>query len=270
MKDNKPKKHHYVPQFILRNFCVGDNKRIYVFDKKKTNVFASSTKNIAHENNFYKDDDMGYQESTELKLGILENKCALIFERIISEESLININKIERVMICLFVTVQLTRTKSTREFLSGMNAQIAEWIRQSGYDPNRDIEGFKEQSPQEINESSINILRTIPGDLAKHLFDKEWSLLKSPKEEPFYISDHPVTMHNYYPRPGRGNLGLGLRGIEVHFPITPRLCLAFTCSTMIEEFREKVNDHKERVVQGTSFPVDITPKIGRASCRERV
>lgn len=258
MKHTKPKKHHYVPQFLLRNFCAGDNKKIYVFDKKKINVFSSSTKNIAHENNFYNDDGMGYQESTELKLGGIENQCAPIIERIINEESLININKLEQAMICLFVTVQLTRTKSTRDFLSGMNKQIAEWMQMSGFDPNLDVDGFIDQSPQEIKESSINILRTIPGDLAKYLFDKEWALLKSPKNESFYLSDHPITMHNYYPRLGRGNHGLSLKGIEVHFPITPSLCITFMCSRMIGEFRDKVKEQKRRAAQGTSFPVDLS------------
>ncbi|MCU7837707.1 MAG: DUF4238 domain-containing protein [gamma proteobacterium symbiont of Taylorina sp.] len=253
-----PKKHHYVPQFILRNFSIGKKKRIFVLDKRNLKVFTSHTKDIAHENHFYKDDEFGFEVDTETKLADLESECAPIFSRIISEESIKNINEFDRALICLFTTVQLTRTNNTREFLASMNKAIADWARKSGIDPNIDIENFYEQTEKEIKESSIKILRSVPGDTAKHLLDKEMVLVKSPKREPFYISDHPVVMYNHYPRQGRGNLGIGLKGIEIHFPISPRLCLMFICGETIEEIRSKVSEHNIRIRLGTAFPVDMS------------
>jgi len=49
----KPKKQHYVPQFILRNFAYGKSKKIWVFDKRNGKSFSSSVKNSACENYFY-------------------------------------------------------------------------------------------------------------------------------------------------------------------------------------------------------------------------
>ena len=258
MSKSEPKKHHFVPQFILNNFSVGKKKRLYVFDKAKLRVFPSHVRDAGHENYFYQDDDMGYDVKTEFKLGELESICAPVIKNIVKEQCLPRIGSAEHRILCLFVTVQLSRTKKTREFLSSFNRSIADWVCGFGGDPNRDVENFKELSTSEIKQSSINILRSIPGDLVKHLLDKEWSLLKSPKGEYFDISDNPVTMHNNYPRHGRGNNGLKLRGVEVYFPLTPRLCLNFMCSEMINEFRTKVNEHKFRITQGTAFPVDMS------------
>ena len=258
MKVSVSKKHHYVPQFILKNFCVGKKKRIYVFDKKKSNVFASHIRDAAHENSFYQDDGLGYEINTESKLATLESECAPIIEKIVSKESIKNIGKLEHELLCLFTTVQLSRTSNTREFLTSTNKIMADWFRHSGFDPNKDVENFREQTKSEIDKSAINILRSIPGELAKHLLDKECRLLKCPKGEHFYISDHPITMHNHYPRPGRGNHGLILKGIEIHFPLSPKLCLTFICADTIREIRSKVHDHNMRILLGTAFPVDMS------------
>lgn len=258
MKDSGPKKHHYVPQFLLKNFCVGKKKRIYVFDKKESIVFASHIRDAAHENSFYQDDGLGYEIDTESKLATLESKCAPIIEKIVSEESIKNVGKFEHSLLCLLTTVQLTRTNNTREFLASTNKIMADWFRQSGFDPNKDIENFQEQTKSEIDESAINILRSIPGDLAEHLLDKECRLLKCPKGEHFYISDHPITMHNHYPRPGRGNHGLRLKGIEIYYPLSSKLCLTFICADTIREIRSKVHDHNMRISLGTAFPIDMS------------
>lgn len=127
-----------------------------------------------------------------------------------------------------------------------------------GADPNRDVENFREMSETDIKSSSIHVMNTLPSELAQHLLDKELVLLKCPKGESFYISDNPVTMHNNFPRPGRGNLGLRLHGIEVHFPISPRLCISFMCSQMIANIRNKVREHNIRISLGTAFPVDLS------------
>lgn len=258
MKVSRPKKHHYVPQFVLKNFCVGKKKRIYVFDKKNSSVFASHIRDVAHENSFYQDDSLEYEIDTESKLATLESECAPIIKKIVSEESIKNVGKFEHALLCLLTTVQLSRTKNTRNYLASTNQLMADWLRRSGIDPNKDVENFREQTKSEINESSINILRTVPGELAGHLLDKECRLLKCPKGESFYISDHPIAMHNHYPRPGRGNLGIGLKGIEIHFPLSSKLCLIFMCADTINEIRKRVYDHNIKISQGTAFPIDMS------------
>ncbi len=258
MGDQTPKKHHYVPQFILKNFSVGKKRRIYVLDKLRSCVFAAHVRDIGHENYFYRDEISEQDDSTEEKLASLEAKCAPIFEQIILREKVEDLTDSERALVSLFTAVQLTRTWKTREFLSEFNRQLSDWIKSMGADPNRDVQNFREMSDSDIKSSSILVLNTLPGELAQNLIDKEIVLLRSPKGESFYISDNPVTMHNNFPRPGRGNLGLCLRGIEVHFPISPRLCVAFMCSDMVAEIRDKVREHNIRISRGTAFPVDLS------------
>lgn len=258
MVNKQPKKHHYVPQFILNNFRFGKKRNIYVFDKQKGSVFPSSIKNAASENYFYKDDGLNYDKDTETKLAELESLCTSIFGKIVKEESLATVSPYEHGTICLFVAVQKVRTNKTREFLSNINQVVSNWVKASGGDPNKDVENFREQSEKDVKDSSIKLLRTLPGEFAKDIYEKEWTLVKAPKGEYFYISDHPVTMHNHFPRPGRGNIGLRLKGIEIHLPISPKLCISFMCPKTVDEIRIKVNKHKAMMALGVCYPVDMS------------
>lgn len=256
--NNEPKRHHFVPRLILKNFCYGKKKNLYVLDKKTERVFPSSLRDAASENYFYDDREANYDKNTEAKLGELETLCAPIFDKIIREESLIHLTPYEHVVVCLFVAVQMLRTNENRKAMLQINQAICNWVRRSGYDPNKDVEDFKEMSKEDAKKFSIHILRTVPGEIAQNIFDKECCLVKAPKREEFYISDHPVTMHNNFPRPGRGNLGLALKGIEIHFPISPKLCISFMCSQTVDEIRVKVNKHRTMIASGTCYPIDMS------------
>jgi hypothetical protein len=75
-------------------------------------------------------------------------------------------------------------------------------------------------------------------------------LLKAPKRSPFYISDNPISLYNSVKRPGRGNLGLKVKGIEVQFPLTKHLCLSMVCPSLIEKIDQGVKkaERLERAV----------------------
>jgi len=256
--NREPKKHHYVPRLILKNFCFGTKNTIYVLDKKRGHVFTSSLEDTASENYFYNDRNANHEKNTETKLGELENLSVPIFDRINSEESLLHLTAYERGIICLFVAVQMLRTNNNRESMLKMNRAICDWVRRSGYDPNKDVEDFKEMSKVDAKQFSIAMLRTAAGQFAKTLFAKDYCLIKAHKLASFYTSDNPVTMYNNFPRPGRGNLGLALKGIEIHFPISPKLCLTFMCSQTVDEIRTRVNRYRALKASGIYCPVDMS------------
>jgi hypothetical protein len=40
----KPENQHYVPVMLLRNFCIGNTERIYVYDKWTRRSFPTTSK----------------------------------------------------------------------------------------------------------------------------------------------------------------------------------------------------------------------------------
>ncbi len=51
----EPVKHHYIPQFILRNFCFEDNRLLY-YDKQTGEVSVKETKDVFMVRNLYRDE----------------------------------------------------------------------------------------------------------------------------------------------------------------------------------------------------------------------
>jgi len=263
---NIPRKQHYVPQFLLKNWSQSNKKRIFVFDKISNKSFPSSIKNIAHENNFYKDEILGYENNTEIKLSELERDVAPIIKKIVSEGTIKNLTDSEHKLLCLFSTVQMLRTNNTREFIKDANEIIAEKTQGWGHTSDNDVENFSNMSKEEVKSSSIGILNSLPIELVGNFIDKELTLLKAPVNHSFYISDHPIIKHNHFPREHRGNLGIGLYGIEIYFPISPKYCLSFLCSDVATEVKQSVINHRVAKVLGVTQQQDISEAKLMAEC----
>lgn len=258
MSSMKPKKHHYVPQFLLKNFCEEKNKRLFVLDKKLTRIYESSIIDTGSENYFYKSTDSNFDVDTETKLSQLETNCAPIFNKIIRQESIATISLSESTLLCLFTAVQTLRTNNPREQIKQINELISKSLKSEGINPNKDVENFREMSEEDIKNASIMNLHSLGAEMAEHFSDKEIALVKAPHGAAFYTSDHPVALYNHFPRPGIGNLGLGLRGIEIQFPLSPKLCLVFVCSETVKKIRHGINHCKTMKRYGIAAPLDMS------------
>ncbi|MEI7996972.1 MAG: DUF4238 domain-containing protein [Methylococcaceae bacterium] len=256
----KPKKQHYVPQFILRNFACGKSKKIWVFDKRNGKSFCSSVKNSACENYFYETSEDFASIGMEETLSKIEGFSSAIFQKITSEESLENLLSLEHKFLCLFTTIQLIRTKTAREQIKTMNDLLVSWVENSGFSID-DVENLEKMTEEDVSNAHILDLKNLVSSLVPHVLDKSLSLVKAPKGSVFFISDNPITLHNHFPREGRGNKGLNLKGIEIHFPISFKLCLVFLCSETTEMIKNKVDAELQRRRVGMGFPVDISEPL---------
>ncbi len=57
------------------------------------------------------------------------------------------------------------------------------------------------------------------------LLKKDWYLLETRPERPFYVSDNPVVLKNSNDFGPYGNLGLVVRGIQIYLPLSSTLML---------------------------------------------
>ncbi len=258
MSSTEPKKHHYISQFLLKNFSHSENKNVFVLDKKNGKIYKSSLLDTGSENFFYKYTASKSDINTEAKLAKLESICAPIVNEVIRRESIEAISLKERTLLCLFASVQHLRTNKQREEIEQLNRFMSESFKSRGIDPNKDVENFKELSEEEIKNASISNLHSLGAELAQYFVDKEIRLVKAPDEVEFYISDHPITLYNYFPRAGRGNLGLGLRGIEIQFPLSPKLCMVFFCSKTVMKLRLAVSHCKTMKQLGIAVPLETS------------
>ena len=230
-----PKNQHYVPQFLLKKFCFNKDSQIYVFDKSKEVVFETNIKNVAAENGFYNFKADGTTFSIEHDLGNLETATAEIIGKIIKQESLAGMTSDEKAILSIFIAAQFSRTKQQRLMIKQMNDLLVEHIRRLGGDPNN-IKGFTPfSSDDEINRFAIMTLEENVKRFWSLFYERGWLLFKSTKLMHYYTSDNPVTLHNDNDFGFMGNLGLGVKGIEIYFPLSPNLSLG-----IIDESNEEM------------------------------
>jgi len=259
-----PKTQHYVPQFVLKNFCVNENEQIYVFDKKTEKVFSTHIKNIAAENGFYNLKMGGATYSAEQNLGNLETVAANLIDKINKEETLANISSDEKLILSIFIAAQIARVKQARVRMKEMNDDIVKVLEKLGVDPNN-VDGFAPLSEEEIKETTILTLKESINNFAPYILSKAWILFKAPDSIEYYISDNPVTFQNQNDLTPYGNLGLAIKGIEIYFPLSRKLSLGIFARDIEETIRDSYRKYRRLKFFGllklTGLPEEATNAV---------
>ncbi|MCG2572320.1 DUF4238 domain-containing protein [Acinetobacter sp. ME22] len=243
IKADTPKKQHYVPQFILRNFSFSKKHQIFAFNKSQVKKFITTVKDSASENGFYNLNIGGEKYTLEYKLSKLEARCGEVIKKICDDESIKNITDEDHQFLCIFVASLLLRVKKQREVINQLNTSMADWLKNMGIDPSS-VGNFKLLEKEEIDKLHILFTDESVFDISDHLYRKHIVLLKAPSGASFMISDNPVVMYNYWPREFRGNKGVGLPGIEIQIPLSKKLSLSFICPVFISSLIKAVDSIK--------------------------
>ena len=234
-----PKKQHYVPQFILKNFRAGKKKRVHVYDKQRKLFYLSSIRDAACEKGYYNIEVDGNGYTLENKLSSLEGAAGNIVKKLIDSESLAGLEAKDLAIFHLFCAVQFLRTETQRNLGRQLQESFLEWLEKRGISP-EDVENFEVFDDQQLKYCHVSNINTLALEVSEHFNNKVMMLVKAPRGHEFLISDNPITMYNHKPRPGRGNLGLGLEGIEAHMPISRSLCVSYVCPAMMGEVTERL------------------------------
>lgn len=261
----KAENQHYVPQFLLRNFAIPNKKskdeQIYVFDKHTDKVFPTNVKNIASERGFY-DFYVGEEDrSLEPSLSTLEAQTQQALDKIIQNENLSVLSEEDRYWIALFVGTQFLRVKKQREMMKKFSREMAERIREMGFDP-KEIEDAQEMDDEQVKMMTMRSFAKNSPVLAELVLKKIWILFKFPEENPLYISDHPVAMHNDQDFGPYGNIGFAVPMIQIYLPIGSNLALAFWCPAMEKRFRENVAEI-EKIEKEMTMQLVMNPHLNR-------
>ncbi len=65
--NKEPVRHHYIPQFILRNFCFNDRGELFYFDKKSSQTSIKKTRDVFMARNLYRDEINNPGEPTKIE-----------------------------------------------------------------------------------------------------------------------------------------------------------------------------------------------------------
>ena len=226
------KKHHYVPQSLLKRFSIDSKeKQIYVFDKRQEKSYQSSIIDSGSENKYNTiQTDFG-EINLEVLYQDIDNLFPAITSKIIDLGSFKQLDSNDLYSVALITANQLRRTKLQRTTIDYINKELYDSTNKILKELKRDFpkSSYKRLSKEEIKVISIFGSLQLEEDV-KSLLTKGIYLIKNISKTPFIISDCPVVMHNSFKYSGKG---INEKGIEIYFPISPQFIIGFCCETVI-------------------------------------
>lgn len=225
------KSHHYVPQFYLKNFSVSKKSIGMFINGKSKFIKQASIKEQACKDHLY-----GQGKDIEDMLMDLEAKASNVIRTIIESIALPRIDSEEYHLLLLFMLISESRVQRQADSIENLITEQSKNIAKM----------YKEHGRLDIPDDVIDNLRAtydvpnllsmqIAAKLYPILLDLNSTILISDNDRIFITSDNPVTRYNYmYVKRNyqiRG-YGLGNMGIQIFFPISPKLCIYLYDDTM--------------------------------------
>ena len=225
---SEPVKHHFIPQFILRNFT-HNNDQIFYWNKETSKIEVRNTKSVYMVKNLYRDEKNHPTDPAviEKKFAQFESTIATLFQEKIIDKNPIVLTRTENEKLRRFLYLLSFRSSSRKKQYIDANFDEATKEHLSKYVVNddyidlwlREIETILDTDDYHDLQNNDNVSWTIRTDFWSHLSGYYMTFV-APRGQDFIIGDiYPTT--EIFP------IGINNANLYPHlmFPITPDLML---------------------------------------------
>jgi hypothetical protein len=231
MDKDRKRKQHYVPKFYLKNFSIQRKNEYFTncFDKSSFKQFKVNIKEIGCENCFYEIDKNITQEMED-SLSEYDERFTKVYNKLVTSKSLGSLKWKEKEVFSQFIIIQELRTREMREHLRDMTKNLSNWLSNKPLTEKLEKQLKKISSEKGIRNLHLGLIKETllnNNTLVDMLLNLKWSIYENNTNAPFWTSDNPINRYNPIDFSPYGNLGLLCRGIEIFFPLTPRVGIAF-------------------------------------------
>lgn len=182
------------------------------------------------ENFFY--DPKGTEPELEEFLEQIESEASTVYRKIENDKSLEGLTDEDRAMFALYIALQDLRTREQRNAQKTRMQQFGERLANEPLSTELEsalsILDDKEESARDIQ---TELMKQHGIKAATIIGEFQWTLLVNNTEVPIWTSDDPVCRHNPINQTPHGRLGLLSKGINLYFPLSPRLLLLLSDPT---------------------------------------
>ena len=249
---NIPKRHHYLPQFYLKNFTNNDGL-FWVFDRKNKEYRQQHPVNTALQKDYYTFRDKNGKKHTEIEklFSSIEGKIKPVINKIDMGNT---ITSEEKVILSFFISFQKTRVPDFEKSVNELSGKMLTAIIQKSSSKDDIVSFIKEykkntgkkvkMSPEDLldfiqsNEFSIDFERewSLPMilrlgvEFSQHFVNMNWIFLWAPKNSSFITSDNPFVLvpPSNYDLKSLYGVGLITPGAKKLIPLSQRTCLMIT------------------------------------------
>jgi hypothetical protein len=245
---NKPKRHHYLPQFYLESFC--RNGGFWVFDRQVNEYRQQTPKNTALQKNYYsfEVEDGSTDTRIETLLAVVEGHGKQAISKLIDRKSL---SKEEKEELSLFVALMMNRVPDFENSVNKLQEHVIrkmadmmfsdekraqavmdQYSKDTGKESKgtaKDLVDFYKSGEFEIvvhRNQSLFLMLTLSNDLANLFRQMNWIVLHAPDKTSFVTTDNPVILlppKGY--KPNFYGFGLITKGARKIFPLSANTCL---------------------------------------------
>lgn len=156
-------------------------------------------------------------------------------------------SEIEKEYMALFIAIQIIRTKSFRATLGDTFAQFYQTLAYKLQMNNENAlpkEAFEVEANEDfvkLQHSTMILDEEMAVEIAETLCNHIWVIYVNKTDYPFYTSDNPVATIPHKRDEYMSYGGLASEGVEIVFPISPKLLLAMYEK---ETYKDKIQDRK--------------------------
>ena len=252
----KTKKQHYVPQCYLNAWGIAGRHQIHIYDKALDKTRINNIEDVASERFFYDVNpneifsestlanlkEQGLTWDSEEKSQGIEHVFAAEVEKPFSDLLREMITKASdatpwHIKNCFFVSqekkgefaaylaLQYIRTKRVRMTFHETSDCIIQAAKEFGFQESScEKYSISDEQAKNIHVQMLMDIEVLC-DLTKSFIDKTWILGINRTKTLFYTSDSPIATHAHIKHSFMSMSGIGSKGVEVVFPISPSLIL---------------------------------------------
>lgn len=244
----RTKRQHYVSQAYLRRFT-DETGKLHVYDKVGRKTFSTGTLNVAQERCFYdlapdviespEEEQMIERELANVD-GVFDQQIEWILREMQLRRNKKVIFKRDKFAIAEGIAIQILRTKSFRKTyvelmeknLKGIAALVVPEVPTDSYDIK-----FKEEYASLHQAGLFMFNEETRKALTVALSIHTWRLGLNATLKPFWTSDTPVVKKSHFNHPIYGGVSWASPGVEVAFPLTPKVILIMNEAVYFKELR---------------------------------
>ena len=265
---NEPKRHHYLPQFYLKNFCKNDF--LWIYDRDNNEYRQQTPINTAVKKKYYTaigPDGKSHNE-IESVLANIEDKTKHIIEKINRKYSIDLEDKCILAIFMAFLYVRVPEfemeiNELTEKFLKRYNKlvipnekqaeivikQFAKTKDQENLSPKKMLnfvrnENYRIKVPRQ---HSLRTMYFLAREFPLIFIQMDWQFWYSSKNSSFITSDNPFVVTR--PQNYNGPYGIGTKGAKKLVPLNQKVCLVM-CDKGESVINRQVSSKDVRSVNG--------------------
>lgn len=216
-----------------------------MFNKRSLHGFTTSIKNIMAERRFHEFRiEEEFIASFEESICRIEDVLLPVYRRVIETRRLSN-DPEEKALLAMLIAFQMLRTRSHRDQFLRIEQQLTEHVERLGLSMANFEGGYEPHDEDSLKRTHIQFMRESMEQFTQIIAQKDFLLLNAAEGRSFYLADNPVALHNDEPKDSIfGNIGLAVRGIQIHLPLSSDLMLCAWCPSILEGIRRSRADQE--------------------------